>query len=195
MKYRRTVLLGTNKGEKKTYTLSCFDYCNVLGELINFIKTHKLDEKLNISPDALSKMKRPEAEKIVRENFKKKFVVDELAHERGFRVLRLPPYHCVLNPIEIAWSQAKYWTRKLNATPGINESVVETLTKVFDDITPAYWKKIVDHVKREVEPRFINIHTADSRPRCTINFRNADESEDSGDSSSTCGSSFTSDSD
>ena len=36
-----------------------------------------------------------------------KYVVDELALKRGITVLRLPPYHCELNPIELVWAQVK----------------------------------------------------------------------------------------
>lgn len=38
---------------------------------------------------------------------KKVFRVDELAEEAGHRVIRLPPYHCHLNPIELLWAYEK----------------------------------------------------------------------------------------
>jgi len=34
-------------------------------------------------------------------NFEKQYVVDELAKKFGHTVLRLPPYYCIFNPIEI----------------------------------------------------------------------------------------------
>ena len=34
-----------------------------------------------------------------------KYKVDEMAREAGHDVLRLPPYHCEFNPIELVWSQ------------------------------------------------------------------------------------------
>ncbi|VDH88880.1 Hypothetical predicted protein [Mytilus galloprovincialis] len=37
----------------------------------------------------------------------KKYVIDELAKAHGHVVLRLPPYHCELNPIEMVWSDLK----------------------------------------------------------------------------------------
>ena len=39
---------------------------------------------------------------------KPKFVVDEMAKAMGHEVVRLPPYHCEFNPIELAWSQVKH---------------------------------------------------------------------------------------
>ena len=38
-----------------------------------------------------------------------KFVVDEMAKAAGHEVVRLPPYHCKLNPIDLAWSQVKHY--------------------------------------------------------------------------------------
>lgn len=35
------------------------------------------------------------------------YVVDPLALARGITVLRLSPYHCELNPIELIWAQVK----------------------------------------------------------------------------------------
>ena len=34
-------------------------------------------------------------------NINKTYIVDEVATSYGHEVLRLPPYHCVLNPIEL----------------------------------------------------------------------------------------------
>ncbi|XP_055904959.1 uncharacterized protein LOC129940597 [Eupeodes corollae] len=35
------------------------------------------------------------------------YVVDDMAQAAGHEVLRLPPYHCELNPIELVWAQVK----------------------------------------------------------------------------------------
>ena len=32
------------------------------------------------------------------------YVIDRLAHDSGHEILRLPPYHCELNPIELLWA-------------------------------------------------------------------------------------------
>lgn len=37
----------------------------------------------------------------------KKYRVDEMASKAGHTVLRLLPYHCDLNPIELAWVDSK----------------------------------------------------------------------------------------
>ncbi|KAJ8912665.1 hypothetical protein NQ315_008993 [Exocentrus adspersus] len=35
----------------------------------------------------------------------KKYVIDEMTASRQITVLRLPPYHCELNPIKLVWAQ------------------------------------------------------------------------------------------
>jgi transposase len=35
------------------------------------------------------------------------YVVDQMARQAGHTVLRLPPYHCELNAIELVWAQVK----------------------------------------------------------------------------------------
>lgn len=36
-----------------------------------------------------------------------KYIVDNIADKSGCTILRLPPYHCMLNPIEMIWTQVK----------------------------------------------------------------------------------------
>ena len=42
------------------------------------------------------------------------YVIDEIAKAAGHEVVRLPPYHCELNPIEMAWAQVKGYIRVHN---------------------------------------------------------------------------------
>lgn len=39
------------------------------------------------------------------------YVIDEAARDNNKIVLRLPPYHCELNPIELAWSAIKNYVK------------------------------------------------------------------------------------
>ena len=36
-----------------------------------------------------------------------RYAIDEIAKTFGHEIVRLPPYHCELNPIEMAWAQVK----------------------------------------------------------------------------------------
>ncbi|CAI5452537.1 unnamed protein product [Caenorhabditis angaria] len=42
----------------------------------------------------------------------KKYVVDEEAKKLGVEILRLPPYHCQYNPIELTWAALKTYLRQ-----------------------------------------------------------------------------------
>nr|CAI5867612.1 unnamed protein product [Callosobruchus analis] len=46
----------------------------------------------------------------------KRYAVDEIAKEGEIKVLRLPPYHCELNPIELIWAQIKGYVARNNTT-------------------------------------------------------------------------------
>lgn len=73
------------------------------------------------------------------------YEADEMLREHGHEVLRLPPYHCDLNPIELIWSSAK---RKI-ASKNIGRSAAEVekiIKEAFDSITSEHWKKMTDHV-------------------------------------------------
>jgi transposase len=37
----------------------------------------------------------------------KKYKLDAVALKMGHEVVRLPPYHCQYNPIELIWAQVK----------------------------------------------------------------------------------------
>ena len=43
---------------------------------------------------------------------KQKYVIDEIANVHGHKILRLPPYHCEFNPIELIWGQVKREVKK-----------------------------------------------------------------------------------
>lgn len=73
------------------------------------------------------------------------YEIDEILGQHGHTVVRLPPYHCDLNPIELIWALAKRKVASLNVgTKNINE-----LTELaFKAITPEDWKNCCEHTKK-----------------------------------------------
>lgn len=72
------------------------------------------------------------------------YKADQILKEHGHEVLRLPPYHCDLNPIELIWSTAKRKVASKNiarSTPEMEQIIKEC----FDSITPEEWDKMVNH--------------------------------------------------
>lgn len=77
----------------------------------------------------------------------KRYEIDELALEWGHEVVRLPPYHCQYNPIELIWAQVKGEVAKKNNTFKIVD--VLTLTSdAIDSVTVTDWKKCVQHAEK-----------------------------------------------
>ena len=77
----------------------------------------------------------------------KKYVIDELASQKGHQVLRLPPYYCDLNPIELIWSQLKGLMRQKNQG-GRLEVLEKRLLQCCDEISPLLWENCCRHVQQ-----------------------------------------------
>lgn len=91
---------------------------------------------------------------IVNENKGKynKYVVDEMAKAQNKTVLRLPPYHCELNPIELIWADVKNFVADHNKTFKFAD-----MKTIFNDavnnITVDKWQRCINHVKEKVETK------------------------------------------
>ena len=75
------------------------------------------------------------------------FVVDELANKKGHNVIRLPPYHCHFNPIELIWADIKGYVRKNNTKFTLTE-VEKLVREAVINISPNAWNNKVQHVKK-----------------------------------------------
>ena len=82
-----------------------------------------------------------------------KYAVDEMAKAAGHEILRLPPYHCELNPIELAWSQVKRYIKEFNKLYTLT-AFKELTFKGFDQVGAEDWKKLIEHVKRKFEDKY-----------------------------------------
>lgn len=81
------------------------------------------------------------------------YAVDEIVKETGREVLRLPPYHCNFNPIELVWAQVKGYVAAKNNTFKLAD-VKNLFYEGLDNITPQKWAKCVEHVIREEEKMY-----------------------------------------
>ncbi|XP_037521034.1 uncharacterized protein LOC119397684 [Rhipicephalus sanguineus] len=65
-------------------------------------------------------------------------------------VLRLPPYHCQLNPIELVWNDTKRFVSSANRAfkmEELNKHAAEAIAQV----NPQKWKNYVKHAGEEEE--------------------------------------------
>lgn len=104
------------------------------------------------------------------------YFIDDLLKEHGHEVLRLPPYHCHLNPIELVWSQVKRKIAEKNvkSTP---EEMIKKIEEVFASVTADDWKKYAGHVKRLEEEHKIKDRLLDDPIPFIINVQESDSDD------------------
>ena len=73
----------------------------------------------------------------------KKYVIDEIAREHGHEIVRLPPYHCDLNPIELIWANIKNYVARRNTTWKLKD-VQSLCLEAVEQVTPANWRDAVE---------------------------------------------------
>jgi transposase len=77
----------------------------------------------------------------------KRYELDEIALEMGHEVIRLPPYHCQYNPIELILAKVKGEVAKNNNT--FKMADVEKLAHAaMDAVTQEDWEKCVAHAEK-----------------------------------------------
>ncbi|XP_050509051.1 uncharacterized protein LOC126886230 [Diabrotica virgifera virgifera] len=108
--------------------------------------------------------------------FVKEYIIDEAASKNGHTTLRLPPYYCVLNPIELLWSQLKYNVRQKNVSPKCYNNVVKLIDSEFKNISEDNWKKAIEHVENIEKEYLKKIPVLN---KIIINVENSDSEEES----------------
>lgn len=106
-----------------------------------------------------------------------KYKLDTLLWEKGHNVLRLPPYHPELNPIEKIWATVKNWVAARNVTFKLAD--VENLARQkFATISIEDWASICNHVDKIVEDYMQKEHLIDDIMDTMEFIVNTGESED-----------------
>ncbi|XP_008179338.1 uncharacterized protein LOC103311654 [Acyrthosiphon pisum] len=75
----------------------------------------------------------------------KSYAIDKIAEEAGHTVLRLPPYHCEFNPIELAWAMVKGYAKRENTTFKMDD-VRQLLHTAIERVTSENWQNFIKHV-------------------------------------------------
>lgn len=80
------------------------------------------------------------------------YKVDRLAEEYGHDVLRLPPYHCIFNPIEHIWGITKsYYTNHVGKDGSSSEKSLAVWKEALQKITPEVWANTIRHTEDEIQ--------------------------------------------
>jgi transposase len=75
------------------------------------------------------------------------YFIDKLAKEFGHDVVRLPPYHCDLNPIELVWGHVKEYVAKYNTTGKVDD-IVDLAHSYMEAYPPETWAANVEHCRK-----------------------------------------------
>lgn len=110
----------------------------------------------------------------------KKYVIDEAIRAAGHQVLRLPPYMCELNIIEMAWCKIKTKAREANITGDLClQKLQEVAHEAIASVTADDTKGFVKHVISLENEYFKNDPIIEDKvDEIIVTFGNDSESED-----------------
>nr|XP_037867914.1 uncharacterized protein LOC101744245 isoform X2 [Bombyx mori] len=126
---------------------------NKKSEIQEWLREHGIEfSESELKPELLQKVHRNRPEKI--------YELYQLALESGHEVIRLPPYHCQYNPIELVWAQAKNEVASKNRTFKIAD--VEVLVhKAISNVSQKNWEDCVKHAEKLQEVDLKKSHLAE----------------------------------
>ncbi|KAJ0184140.1 hypothetical protein K1T71_000563 [Dendrolimus kikuchii] len=108
---------------------------------IDEIKLWLLENNIDFDPT----LRKPNLLSLVKKNKPSPiYAIDDLLGEYVHTVVRLPPYHCDLNPIELIWAKLK---QKVAARNVESCDVKQLTEEAFNSITPEIWKNCCHHVQ------------------------------------------------
>lgn len=115
-----------------------------------------------------------------------KFVVGEVAKRENKIVLRLPPYHCELNPTELSWSKVKGYVKNRNITFKLND-VKQLMIEGVETVTAENWRNFKAYVIKEErkiwEIDYLVDDFFENKITCTFDVGTGDTSSGNNDSS------------
>jgi hypothetical protein len=114
-----------------------------------------------------------------------RFAVDCLLADHGHPVLRLPPYHPDLNPVEKIWGIVKTRIAAKNVTFKLRD-VQQLAEQNFASVTMDEWTAICRHVKAVEEEYVSREHEMDSIKERIIINTDDDDNDDTSESTVSC---------
>jgi transposase len=85
-----------------------------------------------------------------------RYAVDNIAREHGITILRLPPYHCDLNPIELVWGWIKRQLRDELRRDDKLDAVMTATKQAFKRLPHSVIRAFFSHVKK-TEKRYTDL--------------------------------------
>ncbi|XP_049797577.1 uncharacterized protein LOC126214990 [Schistocerca nitens] len=115
----------------------------------------------------------------------KVFEINKILEAHGHTVLRLPPYNCDLNPIEMAWAKLKNFVRGRNILGDVCMTKLLQLVKEgFETIIQDDWSAYSLHVKKLERQYWVKERVMeDIIDAIVVNLESDDDDDDDGNDS------------
>lgn len=104
----------------------------------------------------------------------KSFVVDQIIQEAGHEILRLPPYHCHFNAIEMVWSQAKRFYDKHILK---NKNVLDVWEQALKNVSSEQWAHYISHTDKIIRSAWEKFRITSDQEPVVITLNGSDESD------------------
>lgn len=114
------------------------------------------------------------------------YAIDSKAAEKGFKVIRLPPYHCQYNPIEMVWAYLKPYVKERNKDFKLKDGN-ELFMEAVNQVTPELWSRYVQHMKKTIDADWTSEGLSDKSVQefiinlCLGDFESDSDSENNSD--------------
>ena len=109
------------------------------------------------------------------------YAVDKMAENAGHTMVRLPPYHCIFNPIEMLWGYQKGRARSQGDIQRSVAQATETCQRAFNEIPREDLSRYFDHVIAE-ENKYWTTNGITELPHPPVLIPMYDSSSESGES-------------
>ncbi|XP_029055141.1 uncharacterized protein LOC114882418 [Osmia bicornis bicornis] len=83
----------------------------------------------------------------------KTYKIDQIVQLSGHTILRLPPYMCNLNPIELVWAEIKHKIRQRNISTLTYTELETAIKEIIPEISPTSWENYCKHTEN-IEQRY-----------------------------------------
>ncbi|XP_064099871.1 uncharacterized protein LOC135210878 isoform X1 [Macrobrachium nipponense] len=114
---------------------------------------------------------------------KQYYEIDQIAADHGHMINRLPPYSCMLNPIELIWAQVEHEIKNRNSNAEQSlESFEQIAREAIQEVTSELWQKCIQH-SMKIEENYRNKDRAQNLlfEKFVIDVHSDESSEESSD--------------
>ncbi|CAO4367631.1 unnamed protein product [Caenorhabditis nigoni] len=122
---------------------------SVKADIVSFLQKHNVPHHISQTKVELVKIMQGYIKACGGRSMFTVYEIDDWASKQDVEILRLPPYHCFWNPIELLWSQLKQHLRSLGKVSDSLEIVRIRTLEFLKNFPPAEARKLMDHTRRD----------------------------------------------